>query len=298
MQGIGRGIEADVARRSAGPWPGASPAPVSRRGACRAIRARRGGRCPLRRRVSPSQPGAPRRLRSGRPATNGRSRIPMLSCGLRCRPPSRGGSAIGARSTVGRPAVAELSRAASSSPSRSSSCSSAILTAGAGTLFTVAAYNFYAQGLPDPVERPQGPEFEQQTIVYDRTGKVELARLGTLRREVVSFAAIPDEMLDATTAIEDQFFWTNPGFDPSAIVSAGPGHPLGPAARRVDDHPAARPRAAPARRGLRGHDLRAQDPRDHPVDPADRGLSGRQRQAGHHHRLPEPELLRQPDATA
>ena len=37
----------------------------------------------------------------------------------------------------------------------------------------------------------------------------------------MSFAAIPDEMLDATTAIEDQFFWTNPGFDASAIVSAG-----------------------------------------------------------------------------
>ena len=28
-------------------------------------------------------------------------------------------------------------------------------------------------------------------------------------------------MLDATTAVEDQFFWTNPGFDPSAIISAG-----------------------------------------------------------------------------
>ena len=57
--------------------------------------------------------------------------------------------------------------------------------------------------------------------MYDRTGKVELARLGTLRRDVVSFAGIPDETLDATTAIEDQFFWTNPGFDPSAIISAG-----------------------------------------------------------------------------
>ena len=28
-------------------------------------------------------------------------------------------------------------------------------------------------------------------------------------------------MLDATTAVEDQFFWTNPGFDPSGIISAG-----------------------------------------------------------------------------
>jgi membrane peptidoglycan carboxypeptidase len=96
-----------------------------------------------------------------------------------------------------------------------------IMLAGAGALFTVAAYNFYAQGLPDPSTALNDLRFEQQTIVYDRTGKVELARLGTLRREVASFKDIPGEMLDATTAVEDQFFWTNPGFDPSAIVSAG-----------------------------------------------------------------------------
>jgi membrane peptidoglycan carboxypeptidase len=96
-----------------------------------------------------------------------------------------------------------------------------VLLAGAGGLFTVAAYNYYAQGLPDPKSKLGDLNFEQQTIVYDRTGKVELARLGTLRREVVTFDQIPDEMLDATTAIEDQFFWTNPGFDPGAIISAG-----------------------------------------------------------------------------
>ncbi|HEX7347607.1 MAG TPA: transglycosylase domain-containing protein [Candidatus Limnocylindrales bacterium] len=95
------------------------------------------------------------------------------------------------------------------------------MLAGAGALFTVAAYNFYAQGLPDPQNTLNNLKFDQQTIVYDRTGKVELARLGTLRREVIGFKAIPAEMLDATTAVEDQGFWTNPGFDPSAIVSAG-----------------------------------------------------------------------------
>jgi membrane peptidoglycan carboxypeptidase len=97
----------------------------------------------------------------------------------------------------------------------------AVLTAGAGALFSVAAYNYYANGLPDPKSALSSLRFEQQTIVYDRTGKVELARLGSLRREVVAFDQIPDEMLDATTAIEDQHFWTNPGFDPIGIVSAG-----------------------------------------------------------------------------
>jgi membrane peptidoglycan carboxypeptidase len=95
------------------------------------------------------------------------------------------------------------------------------LLAGAGALFTTAAYNFYAQGLPDPKSALNDLRFEQQTIVYDRTAKVELARLGTLRREVVAFDQIPPETLDATTAVEDQFFWTNSGFDPGAIISAG-----------------------------------------------------------------------------
>jgi membrane peptidoglycan carboxypeptidase len=96
-----------------------------------------------------------------------------------------------------------------------------VLLAGAGALFTVAAYNYYAAGLPDPKEALTGLDFEQQTIVYDRTGKVELARLGTLRRELVTFDQIPGEVLDATTAIEDKDFWVNPGFDPAGILSAG-----------------------------------------------------------------------------
>jgi penicillin-binding protein 1A len=96
-----------------------------------------------------------------------------------------------------------------------------VLLAGAGALFTVAAYNYYAAGLPDPKEALTDLDFEQQTIVYDRTGKVELARLGTLRRELVEFDEIPGEMLDATTAIEDKDFWINAGFDPIGIVSAG-----------------------------------------------------------------------------
>ena len=96
-----------------------------------------------------------------------------------------------------------------------------MLTAGAGALFTVAAYNYYAQGLPDPTEALLDLDFDQQTIVYDRTGSVELARLGSLKREVVTFDQLPPETLDATTSIEDKDFWINAGFDPIGIVSAG-----------------------------------------------------------------------------
>ncbi len=72
------------------------------------------------------------------------------------------------------------------------------------------------------------------------------------------------------------------------------GHAGRPAPRRLDDHPAAGPRPPPARERLRGQPRGAQDPRDHPVPAPDRGLPGPGRQAGDHHGLSEPELLRQP----
>src|SRR6476620_9645396 len=95
------------------------------------------------------------------------------------------------------------------------------LLAGAGAVVAVGAYNYYASGLPDPVAALTNIPFEQQTVIYDRTGNIELARLGDLKRELVTFDQIPGEMLDATTAIEDKDFWSNPGFDPAGIVSAG-----------------------------------------------------------------------------
>ena len=95
------------------------------------------------------------------------------------------------------------------------------LLAASGVVFGVGAYNHYAAGLPDPKKELTNIVFEQQTVIYDRTGKIELARLGDLKRELVTFDQLPGEILDATTAIEDKDFWINPGFDPGAIVSAG-----------------------------------------------------------------------------
>ena len=93
--------------------------------------------------------------------------------------------------------------------------------AGAGAILAGGAYNHYAQGLPDPKTALANIDFEQQTVLYDRTGKTELARLGDLKRELVTFDELPGEILDATTSIEDKDFWINPGFDPAGIVSAG-----------------------------------------------------------------------------
>jgi membrane peptidoglycan carboxypeptidase len=87
-------------------------------------------------------------------------------------------------------------------------------------LGAVSAYGYYSEGLPDPRGQLQGLRFDQQTVVYDRTGETLLARLGDMRRELATFDQLPPEMLDATTAIEDKDFWSNPGFDLPGFIDA------------------------------------------------------------------------------
>ncbi|HYO43560.1 MAG TPA: transglycosylase domain-containing protein [Candidatus Limnocylindrales bacterium] len=90
----------------------------------------------------------------------------------------------------------------------------------AGATTVVAGYSFLSKDLPDPQKALEAIEYDQQTAVYDRTGKVLLARLGSDRRELVTFDQIPPALVDATTAIEDKTFWENSGFDPLAFVAA------------------------------------------------------------------------------
>ncbi len=85
----------------------------------------------------------------------------------------------------------------------------------------VGAYGFYSRDLPDPKQVFEDLAFNQQTVVYDSTGTVELARFGGEKREVVPFDQIPPIVIDATTSIEDKTFWTNAGFDPAAFIKAG-----------------------------------------------------------------------------
>ena len=87
-------------------------------------------------------------------------------------------------------------------------------------LATVGAYIALASDLAPPSQLTQY-QLPEETVIYDRTGKIELARFGNAKREVVTFDQIPPVLLDATTAVEDKTFWENAGFDPVAIVSAG-----------------------------------------------------------------------------
>ncbi|MEO8570150.1 MAG: transglycosylase domain-containing protein [Chloroflexota bacterium] len=83
----------------------------------------------------------------------------------------------------------------------------------------VRAYQSLASDLSDPRALAQ-TVLQQETIIYDRTGTIELARFGSAKRENVTFDQIPKVLLDATTAVEDKTFWENAGFDPVAIASA------------------------------------------------------------------------------
>ncbi len=84
----------------------------------------------------------------------------------------------------------------------------------------VAAYSYYSQGLPDPLPQLNNLTFSQETVVYDRTGTIELARFGAIKRKVIPYDQMPPALIDATTSIEDKTFWQNAGFDPIGILSA------------------------------------------------------------------------------
>jgi membrane peptidoglycan carboxypeptidase len=97
----------------------------------------------------------------------------------------------------------------------------AILGAGllAGGAAIGATVEALSAKLPDPALLAD-LTYAQPTIVYDRTGKIELARFQQEHRRIVSFDEVPHLVLDATTTAEDRSFWQNSGFDPAAIVSA------------------------------------------------------------------------------
>jgi penicillin-binding protein 1A len=95
-----------------------------------------------------------------------------------------------------------------------------LLLGAAGATFAVAGYSFLAKDLPDPKQALEAIEYAQQSTIYDRTGKVLLAKVGTDRRELVTYKDVPPELIDATTSIEDKTFWENSGFDPIGFVSA------------------------------------------------------------------------------
>jgi membrane peptidoglycan carboxypeptidase len=88
-------------------------------------------------------------------------------------------------------------------------------TAGTGLLVYNSVYNDLPDGrLLDGIDLPAS------TYVYDRTGKVLLARFECQNREQVNFDQVPEDIVNAAVAAEDRTFWTNDGVDYPAILRA------------------------------------------------------------------------------
>ncbi|MGF1503652.1 MAG: transglycosylase domain-containing protein [Anaerolineae bacterium] len=92
---------------------------------------------------------------------------------------------------------------------------------GVGTV--VSIYSFYAQQLPEPGEITRVEEDFQTTKFYDRTGEHLIYEvidpLGG-DRTWVAIDTIPQSLVNATIALEDQSYYENPGYDLLGIVRA------------------------------------------------------------------------------
>jgi penicillin-binding protein 1A len=98
---------------------------------------------------------------------------------------------------------------------------SAVLLAGAAFFGVAAAatFGYFASDLPSASDLATVP-VPLTTHIYDRSGEHLLYTLSDERRDLISIDAVPKRMQDATIAIEDKTFWSNPGVDVGGIVRA------------------------------------------------------------------------------
>src|SRR5258705_2918651 len=85
-----------------------------------------------------------------------------------------------------------------------------------GGVAAAAVFGYFSADLPSAQDLVNVP-VPQTTKIYDRSGEHLLYTLEDERREVVSLDAVPLKMQEATIAIEDKSFWTNPGVDIAGV---------------------------------------------------------------------------------
>jgi len=88
-----------------------------------------------------------------------------------------------------------------------------------GLIAATTVYAYYALTLPPPEELGARALFAS-TKIYDRHGELlyEVFDANAGRRTMVPIDEIPDDLIHATIATEDKTFYSNPGFDPLAIL--------------------------------------------------------------------------------
>ncbi len=82
-----------------------------------------------------------------------------------------------------------------------------------------SAITFFTSDLPDVHDLETTP-MPLSTRIFDRSGEHLLYRLEDERRELITLDRVPEQLRDATVAIEDKTFWSNPGVDIGGIVRA------------------------------------------------------------------------------
>jgi membrane peptidoglycan carboxypeptidase len=93
-----------------------------------------------------------------------------------------------------------------------------VFTAGLVLLFTIALY--YTTTLPSfETIASTSTTGHASTHFYDRTGKILLYQIGA-QQTTASFSDFPQNLKDATVAIEDQEFYTEPAFSWKSILRA------------------------------------------------------------------------------
>ena len=88
-----------------------------------------------------------------------------------------------------------------------------------GGVATAAMISYFTADLPAAHDLATVP-VSLTTRIYDRSGEHLLYTLEDERRELVGLDSVPQKMQEATIAIEDKTFWTNPGVDVGGIIRA------------------------------------------------------------------------------
>src|SRR5258708_5739307 len=86
-------------------------------------------------------------------------------------------------------------------------------------LFLPLLFYLLAQYLPNPHELSLN-QIPQTTKIYDRNHTVLYEIYATQNRTLVNISDLPKNLINATIATEDKNFYTNPGFDITAIIRA------------------------------------------------------------------------------
>ena len=69
------------------------------------------------------------------------------------------------------------------------------------------------------IEQLKNVEFETPMEIYSNDGKL-MSVFGEIKRKPISISEVPQKLIQAVIAIEDQRFYTHKGFDPVGIMRA------------------------------------------------------------------------------